>query len=208
MTTVRRLTHSCVVVSGDDGTVIIDPDSFTWGSEIIDLDSIGDIQRVLITHEHHDHVHPDFVKWVRDRGTDVTIHANSAVAGLLAPDDIEVIDANPAGVTSEDLLHGELPNGMRPPNRAFTYAGVTAPGDSFELTSCGDVLVLPLIVPWGRSRDAVLMAERLRPKVVIPAHDFYLSEGGREFMGGFIGGLLIQDGMEFVPLKYGESHSF
>ena len=208
MTTVRRLTHSCVTITSDDGTVLIDPDSFTWGSGVVDLDTIGDVQRVLVTHEHQDHVHPDFVKWLRDRGTDVTVHGNSAVAALLAPEDIEVIDDNPAGVTSEDMLHGMLPNGMQPPNRAFTYGSVTSTGDSFDLSSCGDVLLLPLFVPWGMSRDAVTTAERLRPKVVIPAHDFYLSDGGREFIGGFIGGLLNQDGMEFVPVAYGDSYSF
>jgi len=208
MTTIRRLTHSCVLITGDDGTVIIDPDSFTWSSGIVDLDSIGDVQRILVTHEHQDHVHPDFVKWVRDRGTDITIHGNANVAALLAPDDIEVVDSNPTGVTSEDNMHGVLPNGMQPPNRSYTYGNVTSPGDSFDMTTSGEVLLLPLFVPWGLSRDAVLTAERLRPKVVIPAHDFYLSDGGRAFIGNFIGGVLNQDGMEFVPVAYGESYSF
>ncbi len=205
MTTIRRLTHSCLLVTGDDGTVMMDPDVFTWTSGVVELDSIGDVHRVLITHEHGDHMHPEFIKWVRDRGTDVTIHANPRVQELLAAEDIEVSTGNPAGVTSEDMLHGTLPNGQQPPNRAFTYASVTHTGDSFDLTSCGDVLFLPLMVPWGATRTGVELAARLGPKQVIPAHDFYLSDGGRDFIYEFAGGAVAAEGPQFIPLKYGET---
>ena len=205
LTTVRRLTHSCLLVTTDEGNVLLDPDKFTWTSGVVDLDSIGDVQHVLITHEHDDHMHPDFINWVRDRGNDVTVHSNERVQELLAAQDIDVTTDNPVGVSSEDVLHGVLPNGMQPPNRAFTYGGVTHTGDSFDITRCGDVLFLPLFVPWGASRTAVELAERLAPKQVIPAHDFYLSDGGREFIYGFIGGVISDNGAEFIPLGYGES---
>ncbi len=207
MPTIRRLTHSCLLVAADEGTVLLDPDVFTWTSGVVDLDSVGDVQRVLITHEHADHMHPEFIKWVRDRGTDVTIHANSRVQELLAAEDIETTTANPAGVTSEDNLHGTLPNGQQPPNRAFTYANVTHTGDSFDLAACGDVLFLPLMVPWGAPRTGVELVERLGPKQVIPAHDFYLSDGGRAFIYEFVGGAIAEGGVEFVPLAYGDSYT-
>lgn len=207
MPTIRRLTHSCLLVTADQGTALLDPDVFTWTSGIVDIDSIGDVQRILITHEHRDHMHPDFIKWVRDRGTDVTIHANARVKELLAVHDIDVTSADPAGVTSEDNLHGPLPNGQQPPNRAFTYASVTHTGDSFDLTACGDVLFLPLMVPWGATRSAVQLVERLQPKQVIPAHDFYLSDQGREFVYGIVGGAIAAGNVEFVSLAYGDSYT-
>lgn len=207
MTTIRRLTHSCLLVSTEDGTVLMDPDSFTWTSGVVDLETIGDVQKILITHEHADHMHPGFIKWVRDRGADVTIHSNERVQELLAAEDIEVLTTNPDGVTTEDNLHGVLPNGAQPPNRAFTYGGVTTLGDSFDVDSCGGVLFLPLFVPWGASRHAVELAERLAPKQVIPAHDFYLSDGGRRFIYDFIGGVISDAGAEFIPLAYGESYT-
>jgi len=207
MTTIRRLTHSCLIVTGDDGTVLLDPDVFTWTRGVVDLDSVGDVQRVLITHEHADHMHPEFITWLRDRGTDVTVHANARVQELLAAQDIEVTTADPAGTTSEDVLHGTLPNGQQPPNRAFTYAGVTHTGDSFEISACGDVLFLPLMVPWGAARSGVELVERLGPKQVIPAHDFYLSDGGRAFIYEIVGGAIAAAGTEFVPLAYGDGYT-
>jgi hypothetical protein len=152
-------------------------------------------------------MHPEFINWLQDRRADVTIHANARVQDLLAAEEIEVTTDDPAGVTSEDNLHGTLPNGMQPPNRAFTYAGVTHTGDSFDLAECGDVLFLPLIVPWGAARSGVELVERLGPKQVIPAHDFYLSDGGRELIYGLVGGPIAATGVEFVPLAYGDSYA-
>ena len=119
MPTIRRLTDSCLVVTTDHGATMIDPGFHTFGSGEVDLNSIGDIQRVLVTHEHGDHVSPDFVRWLLDRGSDLRVYANQSVADLLARNDIEVVVDNPPGVTSEDVLHETTPMGTAPPNRAF-----------------------------------------------------------------------------------------
>jgi hypothetical protein len=76
------------------------------------------------------------------------------------------------------------------------------PGDTFDLAARGDVLFLPLMVPWGAARTGVELVGRLGPKQVIPAHDFYLSDGGRAFIevvGGAFGGAIAARGVEFVP---------
>ena len=91
MTTIRRLTNSCLVVTTDDGATLFDPGFWTFGSGDVDLESIGDIQRILITHEHGDHVKPEFVRWLIDRGEDVAVHSNQAVFDLLEPHEIEVL---------------------------------------------------------------------------------------------------------------------
>ncbi|MDH3605672.1 MAG: MBL fold metallo-hydrolase [Acidimicrobiia bacterium] len=139
MTTIRRLTDSCLIVTTDDGATLFDPGSHTFGNEAVDLDAIGDIQRVLITHEHGDHVHPEFVRWLVDRGDDVAVHANQAVADVLASHDIGVSVDNPVGVSSEDVLHETTPMGTAPPNRSFTIDGANIEfvpldwGDSYTI---------------------------------------------------------------------------
>jgi L-ascorbate metabolism protein UlaG (beta-lactamase superfamily) len=206
MTTIRRLTDSCVIVTGDDGATMLDPGFHSFGNA--NLDSIGDIQRVLVTHEHGDHVSPDFLKWLLDRGSDVTVHANQAVAGLLAPHDIEVDTSNPAGVSAEDVEHEMTPMGSAPPNRAFTIDGViTHPGDSYQPTSTAPVLALPLLTPWGSTTSSMEFARRLSPQQAIPVHDFYLSESGREWIGTVAKNVLGESGIEFVNLDWGESYT-
>ncbi|MCJ7725705.1 MAG: MBL fold metallo-hydrolase, partial [Acidimicrobiia bacterium] len=140
MTTIRRLADSCLIITTDGGTTLLDPGFLSHDRSVIDLETIGEVQRVLITHEHGDHVHPDFVRWLIDRGTDVTVHGNESVAGILEGHDIEVITTDPDGVTSQDVIHETTPMGTAPPNRAYTVDGVlTHPGDSYQPTTTGPV---------------------------------------------------------------------
>lgn len=205
MTTIRRLTDSCLLVKTDDAITLFDPGFHTFLEGDIDLDSIGDITRVLITHEHLDHVHPGFVSWLLDRGEDIVVHSNQAVADLLAPSDIEVSVEVPEAVIVEDVLHGKVASGAQPPNRSFTIVGViTHPGDSRDPTISAPILALPLIVPWDSVTGAVEFARRLKPAQVLPIHDFYLSESGRARIRGMAGGVLAEHGIEMLDIDWGE----
>ncbi len=206
MPTIRRLSDSCLTVTTDQGTDLIDPGFHTFDSGAVDLDSIGDVQRVLITHEHLDHVKPEFVRWLVERGTDVQVYSNQAVADLLAKHDIESATDDPIGISIEDVLHEMIPTGAQPPNRAFTVDGVlTHPGDSYGPTKTAPVLALPLLIPWGSATKSVEFARRLAPTHVVPIHDFYLNSMGREWITGLAKNVLAKDGIEVIPLGWGES---
>lgn len=206
MTTVRRLTNSCLLVTTTDGTTLLDPGFFTFGYDGIDLDGIGEVQRVLITHEHADHVSPDFVRWLVDRGEDVAVHSNQAVADLLAPHELEVRVDSPEGVSAEDVVHEMLPTGATPPNRAWTIDSlITHPGDSYGPTSTAPVLALPLLTPWGTTYKSIEFARRLQPQQVVPIHDFYLTKAGRDFIVGMAKNVLASSDIEVVPLDWNES---
>lgn len=206
MTTIQRLTDSCLLVTTGDDATLFDPGFHTWGEH--DVESIGDVTRVLVTHAHPDHVNPDFVRWLVDRRRDLTIHANEQVAQLLTGHGIEVTTAVPAGVSHEDVLHEPIPNGAQPPNRAFTIDGVlTHPGDSQAVSSTAPVLALPLLAPWTSMTASVAFAHRLGPSQVIPIHDFFTSASGRRLLVGLASGVLAEAGIELVPLDWGDSFS-
>jgi L-ascorbate metabolism protein UlaG (beta-lactamase superfamily) len=207
MATIRRLTDSCLLVTTDQGTTLFDPGFFTFDNDVVDLNGIGDVQRVLITHEHGDHVKPEFVRWLVDRGADVQVHANQAVADILAGHDIEVFTADPAGVSSEDVIHEMVPTGAQPPNRSWTIDGLlTHPGDSYQPTRTAPVLALPLLTPWGSTTKSVEFARRLGPSQVVPIHDFYLSSSGRAWVTGLAKAVLAPE-IDVVPLDWGESYT-
>jgi L-ascorbate metabolism protein UlaG (beta-lactamase superfamily) len=208
MPTIRRLADSCLLVGDDSEITLIDPGVFTYRADDIDLGSIGDVSRILITHEHPDHVSPEFVAWVLDRGSDVGVHANDAVAALLEPHGIEASTDDPHGVSSEDVLHEMIPTGETPPNRSFTIDGlITHPGDSYQPSSSAPVLALPLLVPWGSMTSGIEFARGLDPQQVVPIHDFYTSPSGREWVTTLAKKVLAVDGIELVPLGWGESYS-
>ena len=206
MATVRRLTDSCLLVTTDTAATLIDPGFHTFESGEIDLDSIGVVTRICITHEHRDHVNPPFVSWVLDRGHDVVVYSNEAVAKLLEPHGIEVEETLPDGLRGEDVLHEALPNGARPPNRSFTVEGLlTHPGDSHQPTSTAPILALPLIAPWGSVTSAVEFARAIGPRQVLPIHDFYLNEAGREFAARIARSGLEGTDIEVLELGWGDS---
>lgn len=208
MTTIQRLTDSCLLVTSDSDATLFDPGVHTFTSGEIDLNSIGDVTRVFVTHEHGDHVNPEFVAWLIDRSRDLIVYSNPAVAELLRPHEIQVEISVPEDVTVEDVPHEVIPSGAAPPNRSFTIEGVfTHPGDSRQANICAPVMALPLVAPWGSATGAVEFARRLRPNQVVPAHDFYLSAAGRHWLWGMVKGVLAQDGIELVELDWGERFS-
>ena len=207
MTTIRRLTNSCLTVTDDSGTTLFDPRIFTFDSGELDLNSIGEVQRIMITHEHGDHVKPEFVKWLVDRGEDVQVYTNQAVVELLADKGIAASTELPAGVSCEDVLHEVIPNGAQPTNRAYTIDGlITHPGDSYQPTTTAPVLALPLLIPWGSTTRSVEFAKSLGPQQVVPIHDFYLSESGRGWITGVAQRVLAPD-IVVVPLDWGDSYT-
>jgi L-ascorbate metabolism protein UlaG (beta-lactamase superfamily) len=206
MKTVRRLTDSCLMVTTDEAATMIDPGFHTFESGEIDLDSIGPVTRICITHEHGDHVNPAFVSWLIDRGRDVVVYSNEAVARVLEPHGIEVEQSLPDGLSGEDVLHEPLPNGARPPNRSFTVEDVlTHPGDSHQPTMTAPILALPLLAPWGSATAAVDFARTIGPRQIIPIHDFYLTETGRAFAARIARLGLEGSGIELLELGWGES---
>lgn len=208
MARIQRLTDSCLLVTTDEAATLFDPGFHTYQSGLIDLDSIGDVTRVFITHEHGDHVNPEFVRWVIDRRSDVEVFANDAVRTLLAPHSIEVNTGTPSGAAIEDVLHGRVPTGATPPNRSFTIDGLlTHPGDSREPTMSAPILALPLLVPWDSATGAVDFARRLEPRQVVPIHDFYLSDMGRGWIRGMVKSVLAGHGIDLVDLDWGDSFS-
>ena len=207
MTHIRRLTDSCVLVSTDDHVTLFDPGFHTY-QEGSYLDTLDDVTRVMITHRHGDHLSVDFVNWLTQRRKDLIVYSNDDVAGVLSSAGVEVVIAPPDDVTVEDVLHGKIPTGDQPPNRSFTIDGVfTHPGDSREPTESGRVLALPLLVPWDSTTGGVDFARRLGPELVVPIHDFYLSEMGRGFIRNMVKGVLEGDGIEVVDLDWGEGFS-
>ena len=206
MATIRRLADSCLTVATDEGTTLFDPGFFPWESGAVDLDTVGDVDRVLITHEHADHVSPAFVQWLVDRGDDLTVHGNQAVVDLLAREGVEATTDAPDDTSVEDVEHEPLPTGARPPNRSWTIGDLfTHPGDSHQPDRTAPVMALPLMAPWTSTTDAVAFARRVGPRQVVPIHDFYMTEAGRGFITGLVANVLAEHDIELLRLDWGDT---
>jgi len=81
---------------------------------------------------------------------------------------------------------------------------LTHPGDSHSFSETKQILALPITAPWGATVNAVNLAVKLKPKYVIPIHDWHWRDEARENMYGLIEEALAKHGITFLKVKNGE----
>ena len=172
---VTKFPQSCLVVETDGVRVAIDPGTFVTARH--DLEELGELDAVLYTHRHHDHLDVEVGDRRRERGT--TLFGNADVVTLLGEDRCTLVeDGRPftaAGlpVTPHDLPHVVMVDGAPgPPNTGFLLAGTLFhPGDGIELTGVSvPAAAIPIVGPSISFRDAYRFVEQLGARHVIPIH--------------------------------------
>jgi len=174
--TITKLVHACLLVEVDGRRTLIDPGSFSWADERLELSAVEGVDRILITHEHADHVSTDFVRAALERSNDAAVETTPALQVILAEQGIESVTE---GTPRFAAPHERLPIGPGPQNVGFHVgAALSHPGDSHSFVETMPILAMPFIAPWGSLVGGVDRTRLVRPKYVIPIHDWFLSEEG------------------------------
>ncbi len=204
-----KFVHACILVEDEEHTALFDPGQFSWESGLFNVDALDRLDRVIISHEHFDHFHLPFVKEIFSRFPDVTFVSTEQVVAQLHEQGI-----TNASSTSDDLAdvapleHASMaplaPLPMSQNIRVHYKNKVTHPGDSLELTETKDVLFLPLAGPWEAAINAVRLAVSLKPKVVVPIHDWMWSEQWRNVMHDRMEAFFGEQGIRFIKAIDGE----
>jgi L-ascorbate metabolism protein UlaG (beta-lactamase superfamily) len=178
--------HACVLLQletpeGVPRRMVIDPGGYSSG-----LRELTDVDAVLVTHEHADHLDPTHVQAIRTSSPASRIYAPTAGVAILQEHDAQAIDVSHsqqldvAGVqvdvvTGEHAqVHPDLPSCV---NNGYLIAGsVLHPGDCWvEVATSVEILLLPLGGPWMKLGEAVDYVRRARPSLVIPVHEHGLA---------------------------------
>lgn len=195
---ITHLGHACLLVEMADVRVLIDPGTF-----VDDLGAARDLDAVVVTHRHPDHLDParlpgilaanpdavllcdpDSVAAFADLGIEARAHEGS-------PTRVGAVTVTPFG-EQHALIHDDLPR--------ITNVGVRLdadgepsffhPGDALDAAPGQvDVLAFPLQAPWQRSRDMTAFLRRLDAPHAVPVHDGLLQRRGRELYLGQAGQL-------------------
>lgn len=177
---ITKLVHACLLVETPESRTLIDPGVFSWTDDRLDLAVVGGVDRILITHEHADHVSVDFVKAVLEMSDDARVETTDALAVILAR---EGIDAGGVATPRFRAPHERIPIGPGPQNTGFHVDGVLShPGDSHSFVETMPILAMPFIAPWGSLTAAVDRVRLNAPRYVVPIHDWFLSTEGARFM--------------------------
>lgn len=197
--------HSCLLIEDQDKTILIDPGIFTYQEKALDINKLTTLDYLLFTHEHPDHMHLPFVKEILAKFPKAKIITNSTIVALLAKENIKAASEGDTLVALENVPHEKLWDKEPPENVLITVFGKLAtPGDSHHFKTSTEVLALPIAAPWGSTTDAVKLALELKPKVIIPIHDWMLKDSARQGMYQRLKEFFKTKGIDFKAVETGE----
>jgi L-ascorbate metabolism protein UlaG (beta-lactamase superfamily) len=179
--------HSCVLVETGSARLLFDPGTLSNGFE-----DVRDLDAILITHQHFDHLDVDRLPALLEANPRALLIADPGSADdQLAKLGLAVTVANPGdmvmvGTTvinavggKHAVIHMDYPV---PPNVGYVVDGgrFYHPGDSlFVPDGKIDILGIPLSAPWMKTGEAVDFQRAIAPRVSVGIHDALLSDFGR-----------------------------
>ena len=171
-----HLGHACLLAEVGDARMLFDPGVLSGFDDVRDLDA------VLITHQHPDHLDPARLGplLAANPGARLWVDQDTvtAVPGLpehtvVRPGDRFRIGGTAIEVTGglHAAVYGDVPGCT---NAAYLIGdgAFLHPGDSFTVPGRDvDVLAVPVDGPWLKLAEAVDYVRAVRPRVAVPVHE-------------------------------------
>ncbi len=178
---------------------------------------IENIDVILITHEHQDHIHIESLKKILAKNQKAKVVTNQAAGKLLGAEKIpyELLQDGKQMmekgivITALGDKHTEIYKTLPPmQNTGFMIAEkLFYPGDCFFKPEKNvEILALPVAGPWMKLSEAIDYALAVNPKVCFPVHDGILKNPGSAHK--VTGEILAKNGIKFVVLEERKSCEF
>jgi L-ascorbate metabolism protein UlaG (beta-lactamase superfamily) len=169
---VQHLGHACLLVDIDGVRLLIDPGTMSAFEDVRDLDG------VLITHQHADHVDIAGLAALRKANPRATVWLDADTAVMVDGEVARPGQRFHVGDVAVDVLggihaavYGDVPGCT---NAAYLIGdgALLHPGDSFVVPERDvDVLAVAIDGPWLKISEAVDYVRAVHPRVAIPIHE-------------------------------------
>ena len=214
---ITKIGHCCLVVEVAGKKIMTDPGGWTVGQN-----EVTDVDFVLITHEHGDHLHIGSLKRVLENNPDCKVVTNASVGKILSQEGINFVELNGIdGVESCDCggvlveaydgrheeIYGEVGQVQ---NTGFFIANkLFYPGDSFIKPNCEvEILAAPVAAPWCTLKQAINYILDIKPKIAFPVHDNFIDIHKVPAFHNLPKVICEQNGISFISLKDGGELEF
>lgn len=174
---ITKLGHCCLIIETKGIRILTDPGIYTTAQN-----DVKNIDIVLITHEHGDHLHIDSIKAILANNPNAKIITNSAVGKILAEQNwiFEILEDGQNKQVGEVLLEGlgtkhaeifeeygqVLNTGYFIDNKLFY------PGDAlYNPQRPVEVLAFPTAGSWANVKESINYVFEVNPKKCFPVHD-------------------------------------
>lgn len=183
---ITKFVHACLLIETDDHAILFDPGEMSFESGLLNIDSLPRLDSIVITHEHFDHYSEEFLRALIARFPSVTIVTTPSLTAKLKAQGITAQEEGTKEIELFNAPHESMaplaPAPMVDNTGAHFMNILTHPGDSFHVTESKAVFAMPLAGPWGSAIEGVRMATKLKPKYVIPIHDWMWNDQWRSEM--------------------------
>lgn len=203
---ITKYLHSCLLVKEKDTVILLDPGQYTYEAKVLDVNFLEKLDYILITHEHSDHFWLPFIKKLQKKFFQVQIISTETVVKQLQKEGLNASTKETAQIHIEPVAHEEILFAPVPKNIKFTlFNKLTHPGDSFQFASNTDILAMPMIAPWGSLVEAMKKIVEIKPKTVLPIHDWHWKDEARETFYPRVQEYLKPYEIKFIQTETGEA---
>ncbi|MDB4926078.1 MBL fold metallo-hydrolase [Mucilaginibacter sp.] len=184
---ISKYLHSCLVFELDGHKLLFDPGKFTFAEGMVTPDMFADVNSIIITHIHPDHLDAENLKKIASL-SGAPIYTNSQVGEVLQKAGIAhtvwhdgIHYAGPFKLEAIAVIHEPILDNPLPQMTGFIINDkVLHPVDSMEdalLNYKGiELLIMVTMAPFANELRITGFADKLQPKQILPVHDGYAKE--------------------------------